>query len=100
MFPAHSVPVSRLSRSLDVCIVMQLAQVWGVEIAHLTEVMPFQVNPYEDPESALVRELQEELSIEVRAPHSRICNATPVACACAASSTVFASSLPGSEAGC
>ena len=29
---------------------------------------PVQVNPYEDPEAALVRELHEELSIEVRAP--------------------------------
>ena len=30
------------------------------------KLMPAQVNPYEDPESALIRELKEELSIEVR----------------------------------
>lgn len=41
-----------------------------VGMCPLKRFVPGQVHPYEVPEAALVRELKEELSIEVRASHT------------------------------
>ena len=48
-----------------VCCAESFCSLMGGDV-WLKGSLPVQVNPYEDPESALIRELNEELSIEVR----------------------------------